>query len=268
MSVALTDLFRIYRLTPGRRAFALRETAKVARTLGLDRLEKSCLGGLEREKRVLEMMHDFSVQKARKSDPKLGLLDNRIDRTLGAFYRGLSDGMELEDGDLSEKARAIREDLFPLGANAITMLSYVDEQAQVELLLGKIDAAVSASLKKLGLLAWVDQLTRLKDEFKALLAVRPAATMTYDEIRAVDSQGQEDLMRVVVEILYETRATTAGDLERRGKLLGAILTQHEAVGEAFKRRRGVADVDPETGTELAGSASTSAPEAETSDSDS
>jgi len=67
--------------------------------------------------------------------------------------------------------------------------------------------------------------------------------MSYSDVRDADDKGHMAFMRVVAALIGKY----ADDDAQRDRVLAPVLAQNDAIGEAYRRRRAIPDVDPNTG---------------------
>jgi hypothetical protein len=180
------------------------------------------------------------------------VLDNRLDRLLSSFLAALTafaDGLP-DPHELVRAARRVREDVLPGGIQAIVHATHPEEAELVDQVVKRLRSEHAAALERLGLTAFVDQLAGLNAEFRAAVAAATAGDESgpsYDQVRAAQARGQEMLLELMAMALGACPGREPPDLERRARLVGAILSQNEAIGVYRKNRRSIPDVDPGTG---------------------
>ena len=79
----------------------------------------------------------------------------------------------------------------------------------------------------------------------------PPATVSYGEVKQAEARARDAMLEVVVRVLGLHASTNAADTSARAHPLAPILLQNEKIGEAFQRRRGLIDVNPNSGQEEA-----------------
>jgi hypothetical protein len=160
----------------------------------------------------------------------------------------------LEPGDpLGPRIEAMLQALFPAGLTAVTLLSYVEELAQIDRIL-KAAAGHRETIAAIGAERVVARLTTLVQEFRAALETGPEQPVAYDVVRAASMSCQNLLLQVTVAILGKYRTSELAQAEARALLLQPILVQNDAIGQYLRARRAVPDVDPATGNEVPESA--------------
>ena len=140
--------------------------------------------------------------------------------------------------------------VFPEGAAAITHMSYENELAATEVLLHDLKATHAEAVVTLGLVPFVERLSMLVSQFREALTEESVREISYDQLRQAQTEGQEAMLRVVARIIADHSGTSAEETARRQELLAPIQAQNRRLAERYSSRRGVIDVDAQTGQEL------------------
>ena len=181
-------------------------------------------------------------------------LDNRADRLLGAIFRDCRDTSVTfrKDNPLRGQAAELVGELFPGGVQPFTQMTHVDQHAEMERLVEAFNGRFKEQVGALGLRPKVDELAQLTQEYGERLRARGVTkSVTYDDLRAADAEGQDNLLRIIARIIGQFSGKGDEDAAARTALIGPILQQQEEIRTYYRSRRSVRDVDPETGEEEA-----------------
>jgi len=245
-SSALSDLIKVYRFPPGRRAYALRRTrallpqgdplvAKIDAALAID--------GAVLDKQTRWM----TVRNETVTWPKEVIeLDRDHDRLWGALSgacSSLSAGLGA-DSEQGAAAGRLETAVFSSGVPALIHLPFVEQRETTDAWLARLRGELAADVEKAGVGAIVLRLTDVNTRFGALLDKRnEASNLSYADVREADSEGQIKFFQIIAMLMGREAENDA----ERARLLGPILAQNEEIGELYRRRRTVPDVDPATG---------------------
>ena len=249
MHGTLSPYFDLYDFPTGRRLFALGEMRERAESVEDEELVGAIDRALEVNQRARHLegqwRHARSVdQMARR---RAAQIDNDLDRAVGALHSQLKAVAALfADEPKGRTASAMREELFPDGAGAITRMSFEEELSTVKYLLEQLSTEWGGDLADLEIKSTVEKLSSLADAFEDALAEPPRST-TWDEVREARNRGQEAMLHAVATVLGKFGTDEDDAIEMRQRLLTPIRNQNERIGELHKRQRGLTDVDPETG---------------------
>jgi hypothetical protein len=259
MDTSLSAIFDLYMFPTGRRLFAHGQVAKQAKATKDADLVKHCHAAIAEDRKCLASERRWAgvAAAARGKIPAspsptadATKIDPLVDRTLTA----------IRDHAESQRAGTAEEDpinaivatfvatIFPVGVQAVTSLPYVEELSAVEDILERLQGAeLSPVVKELGLERLVTRLAGHTERYRAALLAPAAETIAFGDVRAARAVGQERLLQTVAIIVGKHFRNTQEDVAARAALLGPILLQSAAIGEAMRARSTAADVDPETG---------------------
>ncbi len=180
-------------------------------------------------------------------------IDTKIDRTLAAIQGTLLSPIRAfgAKNPASKDAQKLLDDIFPEGVGAHINVPYVDQLSSNDVVIESLGKSeYNATVKARGLQVFVDELVALNDAFRTELSKTPDATpVSYDEVQAHRSRGQEYLLEILARIIGQFPTSSTDDSTARGELLAPILQQNDAIGAYLRRRRPIPDVDPDTGDE-------------------
>ena len=190
----------------------------------------------------------YEADRNRKVNPRLTELDPILDRTIGAISRIASEAAAtLVNTTQGEHGQLVVEKALPNGASGITSKSYVEQTTETTNIIALFKGELAPMIDSLGLGIYVDQLETLNNEFREILAAGPREGVTTDEVRAANELGQNNLVQAVVMILGTYPSSSEEDLVARKEFLAPISRQNKLIYEYLRRRRVVADVNPDTG---------------------
>lgn len=249
----LQDYIRLYQLPTGRRIFAQRQVAELAKRGGHKDLENHARAAVEHDEKTRRLEMDWAAQRgAQKSDGEAVRLDNEIDRTLGSLHSFLSAlAVSPVDGVGREEAQKVLADAFPRGATTYTVLAFEEQASAVDVLVEKLRGALKDAATSLRLTPFVESLKKRNGELKAVLSKEKKPGLSFDEVRAAEERGQALLLETVARVLGMVPSSSEADVRARGELLGPIWRQNEDVRLSRRRRREAPDVDPATGEVVA-----------------
>ncbi len=248
----MREHFTFYDFPTGRRLFAMRELAAIAETKGLVDIQGLAEAAAEQAAHTAAREADW--RRARTTTvgrrKRAGEVDAQMDRTLGALLTHLETKVHAFSAKRSGAlASELIQQLFPAGAAAITSMTYEDELAACEVLYGELQARPE-HVEALGLGDYVEQLGELIPAYREALTQESTRELSHDEVRAAQREGQELMLRAVAKVLGEFGGPGEEHQAMRQQLLGAVYSQQRRMREHFANRRGVRDIDPETGEEL------------------
>lgn len=253
---SLRDYFKLYVLTVGRRLLAMRQTRaalvdgeEAASVLpSLDALIRYDEGLVVRERLWRQQRQQGTTR------PEAKRIDPHVDRQLGVIYQGAGLSLEgldpVEDADLLQQGQAMLSQLFPDTVGAITRLPYDEELEVVRHLVKAMTGAWHDTVKALGLERQVARLSVLANDYARALSVLPEELITFKALRAERWLGHEMMLGVVVQILAAYHAPQPEVVAKREALLAPLKAQNARVADYLRRRRKIADIDPDTGEEL------------------
>jgi hypothetical protein len=248
--VALVNLFNIYRIPAGRRTFGLRKVRPLVGTQADVLLLVD--DAMAQDAKVLGLRGRWLVSRSKnpKYPPRLIELDFDHDRLVSSMARvadAMASGMD-EETPLGAAARRLVDGVFAAGVAALTQLDFVQQRESTTSWLARLTGDLSDDAVLIGLQPMRDRLVAVNQEFGKLLdAFEPASKVTFEELRKEDLLGQEMMLRVVAAIAGRYNGSKDGHDAKRASLLAPILEQNDAVGESYRRKRTITDVDPESG---------------------
>jgi hypothetical protein len=248
--VALVNLFNIYRMPAGRRTFGLRKVRLLVGT------EPDLLhlvdDAMAQDGKVLALRGRWLVSRSKnpKYPPRLIALDLEHDRLVASMVR-VADAMVSgtdEESPLGVAARRLVDGVFAAGVAALTQLDFVQQRESTGSWLARLTGDLSDDAVLIGLQPMRDRLVAVNQEFGSLLdAFEPASKVSFEGLRKEDLLGQELMLRVVAAIAGRYTGSKDGDDAKRAALLAPILQQNDQVGESYRRKRTITDVDPDSG---------------------
>ncbi|MEZ4268733.1 MAG: hypothetical protein R3F39_20450 [Myxococcota bacterium] len=261
MPVQHEDFITMYKFPSGRAAYAMRQAVAAAKALGdADAVQRAdVVLALATATRDMELRY----RKARFQPlygPQADTMDAQVDRTMSAMMAAVGARLAIaggpDDADPAIKAAArIERELLPRGVSYVTSLSYVEEHESVALLVKRLAPGgdLAAEAKTLGLEPYVKHLHSLNTAFGAELAqATPPSAPSWDAIRAERAKMHRELVRYAAVVLGRYAGDDEDSQRGREALLGPVLAQQRALAASFRNRRGMPDVDPQSGEIEAG----------------
>ncbi|MEZ6189589.1 MAG: hypothetical protein R3F62_31885 [Planctomycetota bacterium] len=255
MTVSVKTLLNLYRFPSGRRLSCLRSMrerlggpAFAPLQFVLDRAIAA-----EWETRRLEIRYRNALRR-RKSEfsSETSELDAELDRALSALEGACGVALKAygEDSPRGEAATLLRGELFPQGVRFLIHMPYMEQEAEVTVLLERIAAepALAQAVQIVGVEDLVDRVAELNLRYgEAIRADRSAESASFDEVRAAREAGHERLCWIVFLAVARLHALPPdGELaEALTAALEVVSEQNAAIKRTRKRRRSVTDVDPE-----------------------
>jgi hypothetical protein len=252
---SLDSLLNLYVFTTGRRIFALQQVRALAKEQGFNELVKHCDVALAHDMATRELERRRSGEPAKgDANPAAQKIDILVDRTLGAIRDqavAQTQGAAPDDPIHAEVAAFLKK-IFPVNVNAVTSLPYVDELSAVDDILKQLKGDLASSVKELGLGRVVKRLADLAEQYRDALEAPPPSLVEWGRVRAARAEGQGLLLEAAAIILGKHHGRSPEATQARLALLAPILRQNEAIGQYFRARRAVTDVNPETGADELG----------------
>lgn len=254
MEAGLSQYFDFYEFTTGRRLFALRAIVALAESLGEQEIADSAREAVEFNEEVRETEQQWARERNVDQSVRVAAdkLDDVVDRTVGGFHTRLKSDVQTFPADtpLGKKARELKRKAFPEGAAAVINQAFEDELSTLEQM-NKLLAKMRAShVEPLGHGAVVDRIADLTVEYAEALEAPKTRKLDFKNVRAMRLQGQEHMLRVAAKIVGQFNGESPGDAETRQKLMLPIVEQNERIGDYYRRRRQVPDIDPDTGEDV------------------
>jgi hypothetical protein len=253
MISSLSEWIDLYVFPMGRRERALRLVMNIAAERGWEELRARCEAAVAHEQDLRKLNRAFLRDKNKPVNPELTKLDPKIDRTVGAIYRGAKEAViTLAGTPAAEAGQLILDELFPGGAAAITHLDYIEQSTEVGSIITELTGSLKDAVEATALTLFVRQLVSFNAEFQSILDAEKAEGVTSDKVRAAFNQGQENLLEAVAMILGRYPKSTDEHISARQQLLKPVGEQQDAIAAYHAARRSVGDIDPQTGEEVAG----------------
>ncbi len=256
MDISLGSLIHLHVFPTGRRLWAMHQLKERAAERGLSDLAAHADRAVEHDRWTRDLDARWAarqLQQGQGEDPAQRV-DVLVDRTLLA----LRDAAECQaavarPGDgTAEKVKVFLRELFPMGVAAVASMTYGEELAAVESIVGKLRGGLAPLVAELGVGRHAERLAELVGEYRGALAGPRGEPLDFGQVRAARARGQELLLQAVAMILGRCPLSTPEHLALRTALLGPVLEQNEAIRQYFRARRMVEDVDPDTGEVDAG----------------
>lgn len=260
------DHMRVNRLSPGRALWAIARASERFAQLtadlpdGLDAAKLAPLGAAFDQAHTAHKArlsaHDAwakrdttdAAQRVRDLRAQLRTADQRVDRCVGALDSACANAAAIFEDHPAKAAAALRlrSALLPRGVGAITQLSYIEQHAQVGLML-EAAAARSADVALLHLDDHIAVTEHAHATMGALLdqLERNNASVTWSDVRAADLAAHEALCALIAHTLTALVPAHSALAER---LLEPIYAQQTAMRDA--RRTNAPDINPATGDPL------------------
>lgn len=251
MNVRLSDFFKMYQLSTGRRIFALRRIREHAVRLGATALVERIDEALAHDEKTRRLDLAWSGARLQRASGgrRVFEVDNRMDRSL----TGLRDGIRAlaagapPDDPIHGQVHQLLDALFPAGVQAVTSLPMIDQLAAVEVIVELLQGELAPLVAEVGITTNVRRVIELADEYRAVLEERQSQ-VTFAEVQAARDEGHA-LFCSVIGLVFGTfyRADQADHMDAQAGLLAPVLEQNEAVRVYRRNRRPVVDIDPDTG---------------------
>jgi hypothetical protein len=247
----VSQMFDLYVLPTGRRAFALRGVIAAAKGGGHKELEKAARALLTREGQVAAMEAAWAtaaVTNKTVESAELRELDADLDRMVtGVRTTGETRLRALPRTLRKSHGPAIQAFLlkyFPNGAQAITNQSYPEEYESVLALVKSMRTEDAAMVTTLGLTPYLDDIEAVLPAYlEAIKASGKTPTaVAYKSLQAGRAEAHEGYCVLVAKIVAGVEVAAA-----RAALLEPIVAQEEAMRAYYARRAVVQDVDSTTG---------------------
>lgn len=249
----LQDYIRVYQLPTGRRMFAQRGVADLAKKAGNRELEAHARAAVKHDEGTRRLELEWTAERrSPKTDGEAVRLDNELDRTLGSLHSYLTAlaGSPVQ-GMGSVEARRVLVETFPDGATTYTVLAFEEQASAVDVLLEKLKGPLAGAVDAVRAGPMVEALAKLNADFHAVLSREPKQAMGYDIVRTSRERGQAMLFETVARVLGTFPSASEAHMKARAELLEPVRLQNEDVRVARQRRREAPDVDPASGEVVA-----------------
>lgn len=253
MPVSLFEYLSIRRPPTGRSVFALYKMDAIAapeREPGLhEHIEKAISHGhvtlgLERD-----WLHQRANQSTRRGDAML--VDNEFDRSwssLHSYLRGQILGPPADPVRVA--AETVLARALPLGVGAVTQLSFELQLGASDAVLELFSGELAPYVPTLRLERHIDSIKEVSGRFRKELE-KETRPLTWDKVAAAQARMHELYAAVILNVLGRYVGEDHASRARREALLSEVNRQDALLGDLYRRRRPVVDVDPESGEEVA-----------------
>lgn len=249
-----SSLVKSYVFSPGRRIVTAQSIHDVAADLGDAVLAQQALDATEFDRKVWLIQQSWEENKHIREGTRVSLrtIDQNLDRNITGIYEVAKGQVHsLEPGDEQHDICVdFLQTFFPNGAAAITRLLYEDELLAVEVLLARWQTDWSARLQQLALTPLIERTATLLVDYRAAITDIAKRATTWDDVRAMDTEGQENMLALVARILGLHNSKSEADIQLRHRYLATFFDQNERIAKIRKRTPVVPDINPDTGAEL------------------
>ncbi|TKD09275.1 hypothetical protein [Polyangium fumosum] len=249
MDPLLASLLTFYTFSTGRRLFALYQVREAAVAASHADLAAHAAHAIAHDTETRALEAKWAGRKLTTYSPEARQIDIYVDAAITAFRDGTDAQIRASaPGDpLADAAQKMIAVLLPKGAGAITSLPFVEELAEVQRILSRVDEPDYKSLvTELGLTRQVARLKNLEGQYRAAIE-GPGGPLTFAKVKDARAKGQSLLLQAVAMILGKYPSDSEADRTARGALLSPILVQNEAIRRYLRERKPIEDVNPETG---------------------
>lgn len=250
MDGTLASILSFYIFSSGRRLFAMQQVKSAAQTAGFNALASHADACVAHDRATRDLEAKWAGQKTGTSyAPEARQIDIYVDAALTALRDGIDSQIKASaPGDpLGEAAQRLSEELFPKGAGAITSLPYVEELAELQRVLGRVQHPEwAAVIGDLGLGRQVARLAALEAQYGAAL-VGGGSQVTFAQVKDARAKGQSLMLQAVAMALGQHPSDGEADRKARNGLLAPIFAQNEAIRSYLRQRKAIEDVNPDTG---------------------
>lgn len=254
MANQISDYFKGYQLTVGRRLLILRSIAAIAEEKGDMVILERSRGAIAEERKTWEIqsLWDRTRGKSEGARPEALALDNRADRAIAGIQRGAFNFVENapETNPLHKVGRRLLDEFFPDGVGAVTNQSYEDQFPTMERYVAQWTDEWADKIEQLNLSLFVRQLEELLPAYEAALVAPRRRTVSYDQVRAAHADGEDRLASVIALVLGTYGEETPESDKLRRRYMQTYDDQQQRVAAYHRRRRPVPEVDIETGDEI------------------
>jgi hypothetical protein len=248
-----TDLINLYVFPTGRRIHAQRQVLEIAAEREITMLVRQLEANVAADRATRELELQWAGHESRKHAPGAPAVDAELDRALSALSETINAKLVAFGlgSDVGQAALRVRQHVFPMGVQAITALTYVEQHESVCTMLGLLGPGgeLSEQAQVLRVEDLIERIDQINERYGKLLRSGSVRNGMHDRIRKAQAEGQRNLLRVVAWILGHYQDDDR-DLEARLTLLGPIVREQEAIRVHRRNRRRPTDVDPETGEEI------------------
>ncbi len=249
--IDLRDVFRVYQRFPSGRMLYATTRMKAAVTPEDGPEIPAALDATIDAARAVRRaeMARRALAKRPTFGPVAVSLDHDIDRVVNGIANVATTYQDAlgPDTELGAAAQRVVQAVFPRGVREVTGLPYVEEATTVADLLARLspDGDLAQEAQLLHLQPLVQQAQDILARFQRELDARPSG-VSWAQIQDLRATAHQRLLEVVARIVG--RYPTPADAEARTRLLSPLWAQQQVLNDSYRRRRGLVDVDPETGT--------------------
>lgn len=254
-----SQLSALRKQPPGRFAYSVRGVLKEAEALAAEgydvtRLCAMCQDHIRFGRDTLKLRMSYEAGQAGDPDSKSQAVavDAAADRAISATFRHIDDYREnfAPGSEKAQAAQTVIQTVFAKGVVGITRQSHVQQFESMEVLLEVFDHELQHEVRVLNLQDWVERIRELTAEYGAELGRKKVKGIAYSEVRDAETECQERLCQLVARVQGDFNERSDEHSQIRSRLLAPIVEQDDALAEANRRSRRLADVDPDTGAEL------------------
>ena len=241
-----------YQLPAGRLIYALEATQQQAEAMDLRELASACDRALKQGRVTLKAERAYA--RRRRKDRAMAAaakIDPELDRSVTLLRDVLKIGVKARAAADPMKARAseMLRHLFPKGVRPITSLPYIEELAAIDDVLAEAEQFQDV-IDALALRSFLDRIAEHTAAYRSALEPIREALPDFPTIKAHRERAHELLSEVIARTLGRFPSASPEDRSAAHALLQPIVDQNEAMREAMRHRRPLADLDPETGLEV------------------
>ncbi len=253
-----SQLFTLRNQPPGRFAYCLRMVLLEAGALAAEGhdvagLTVMCQEHIRfgRDTLKLRMMYEAGQVGTPESKSKASAIDAAADRVISAAFRQVDDYRVnfSPDHAKAKAAQKVITAVFARGVVNITRQSHVQQFESMETILEIFDTELVHEVAALNLEDWVERIRELTGEYGAELGRHKVKGISYSDIRDAETECQERLCQLVARVMGDFNDRSDAHSQVRSRLLAPIVMQDNAIADANRRSRRVADLDPDTGVE-------------------
>lgn len=242
------------RLTPARRSLAAHRAAEaVGATPTYADLAASIQSVVASHRALATLRDEWKAQRssAAMHGRQAVEVDNQLDRAVSALHSVLDQySRSLVDTVALDSARSLLEWCFPRGASAITNLPYVDQHAEVNILVEKLRAPESVQIvENLGLELAVSTVESLNARYGVL--VTRSRDVTPERLQEADLASREAAAAFAAAVVGAFPTNVPEHVAARTELLSPFFDQKAEYARLRRRRTNEEDVFDVSGPDTA-----------------
>jgi len=238
----ISDYLNLYQFSNGSILFCLHDMKAKADAQGDDDLSKHIQAAIDKNLEARKKNFSWTNQKKAKVTSRRTAADRdpQIDRTLGQIYK-IVQAFAAMEGDTPQKkaAKTVHKNLFQQGVRPIILQTFEEEHARVTEMVSRFRGEFSSQVDAIGATPIVNTLDKLNTAFGKELDVTGRETLTFDQVDAARSAGEDAFYRVVMRILGKY----IDDEATRNELMASVFDQNERIASYIKRRGKSPQVD-------------------------